>query len=85
MKKPLLGREGGNVRIEAPGVSLATPGDYGAEGFVWQAFAPLPEFDGNYPVIGSWVIASEPAGIGIREDDGPVTLNTSRFLPHFFR
>ncbi|HET7160036.1 MAG TPA: glutathionylspermidine synthase family protein, partial [Burkholderiales bacterium] len=46
--------------------------------------APLPEFDGNYPVIGSWVIGDAPAGIGIREDVTPVTSNTSRFIPHYF-
>jgi glutathionylspermidine synthase len=35
-------------------------------------------------VIGSWVIGGDPAGIGIREDDSPITKNTSRFLPHYF-
>jgi glutathionylspermidine synthase len=29
-------------------------------------------------------VASRPAGIGIREDDGPITRDTSRFVPHFF-
>jgi glutathionylspermidine synthase len=44
----------------------------------------MPSFDGNYPVIGSWVIASQPAGIGIREDSTAITRDTSRFVPHFF-
>jgi glutathionylspermidine synthase len=35
-------------------------------------------------VIGSWVIDGEAAGMGIRESDGPVTNNTSRFVPHLF-
>lgn len=26
-----------------------------------------------------------PCGIGLREDDGPIILNTSRFLPDLFR
>ena len=30
------------------------------------------------------MIGDEAAGIGIREDDGPVTKNTSRFIPHYF-
>ena len=30
------------------------------------------------------IIGDEPAGIGIREDESPVTKNTSRFLPHYF-
>jgi glutathionylspermidine synthase len=35
-------------------------------------------------VIGSCVVASQPAGIGIREDDTAITRDTSRFLPHYF-
>jgi glutathionylspermidine synthase len=61
-----------------------TKGDYGAEGFVYQKLCKLPEYDGNHPVIGSWVIGGEPAGIGIREGSSLVTNNTSRFLPHYF-
>src|SRR5262249_10860240 len=84
VKKPLLGREGANISLVDGARSISTEGDYGAEGFVYQAKAELPEFAGNWPVIGSWVIASESAGIGIREDDSPITRDTSRFVPHFF-
>jgi glutathionylspermidine synthase len=35
-----------------------------------------------YPVLGSWLVASQPAGIGIREDATPITKDTSRFVPH---
>jgi glutathionylspermidine synthase len=79
--KPLFGREGAN--ITAPG--YATDGPYGAEGFVHQAWAPLPVIDGRYAVIGSWVIAGVPHGISIREDSTPITRDGSRFVPHFFR
>jgi glutathionylspermidine synthase len=51
---------------------------------VYQAHAAMPAFDGNYPVIGSWVIASQAAGIGIREDTTAITRDTSRFVPHYF-
>ena len=78
--KPLWGREGANIR--APG--LETPGPYGAEGFVHQAWAELPRADGRYAVIGSWLIEGTPRGIGIREDDTPITRDTSRFVPHYF-
>ncbi len=84
VRKPIYGREGGNVSIEAPGLSYSSGGSYGTEGWVWQQFAPLPDFDGNQPVVGAWVIGGEPAGIGIRESDGPITGNTSRFVPHRF-
>jgi len=84
VKKPLLSREGSNVTIRTRGVVRSLPGDYGREGFVYQGVAPLPEFGGRYPVIGSWIVGEEPAGIGIREDDSPITKNSSRFLPHYF-
>lgn len=79
--KPLFGREGGN--ITAPGIR--TDGPYGGEGFVYQQWSPLPRVDGRYAVIGGWIIAGKPHGIGIREDDTPITRDTSRFVPHFFR
>lgn len=85
VEKPIFGREGANVRIAASGQVLAeTAGPYGAEGFVYQAAAPLPAFDGHYPVLGSWVVASQPAGMGIREDETAITGDNSRFIPHYF-
>lgn len=61
--KPLFGREGAN--ISAPGIK--TDGPYGAEGYVYQQWLPLPRVNGHYPVIGGWIIAGQPHGIGIRE------------------
>ena len=84
VKKPLFSREGANVEIHGPRGVYRRPGSYGAEGYVYQGYAPLPAFDGNYPVIGSWVIGNEPGGMGIREDVNPVTTNLSRFVPHYF-
>jgi glutathionylspermidine synthase len=85
VRKPIFSREGANVQvIAADRVVAETGGAYGAEGFVYQGHAPLPAFDGNYPVIGAWVVASQPAGIGIREDATAITRDTSRFIPHFF-
>jgi glutathionylspermidine synthase len=87
-KKPLLAREGSNVTLRrSVGGRIATieqPGEYGREGFVYQGLAPLPEFEGRYPVVGSWIVGDEPAGLGIREDDSPITRNSSRFVPHYF-
>lgn len=84
VKKPLLSREGGNVTICTKGSTIENPGTYGEEGWIYQAYAPLPRFDGNHAVIGSWIIGGKAAGIGIREDTGPITTNASRFVPHFF-
>ena len=55
---------------------------YGAEGYIRQALAPLPNFSGQYPVLGSWLVDHVPCGLSIREDENPITGNTSRFLPH---
>ncbi len=82
-EKPLLSREGSNVTLVEDGkVIQATSGDYGEEGFIYQQLYKLPCFDGNYPVIGSWIIGDKAAGIGVRETTSLVTDNFSRFLPH---
>jgi glutathionylspermidine synthase len=84
-RKPKLGREGANVTLTTNSGTLSTAGEYGKEGFIYQALADVPSFDGNYAVIGSWVVDGEAAGMGIRESNTPITDNTSRFLPHLFR
>jgi glutathionylspermidine synthase len=82
-KKPLFSREGGNVTLVRDGAIVdQTHGDYGAEGCVYQALQLLPEFDGMHPVIGSWLVDGEPAGMGIRESRALVTDDRSRFVPH---
>lgn len=84
-RKPLLSREGQSVTLVRDRAIIAeVRGDYGAEGYIYQALCPLPSFDGVYPVIGSWVVAGEPAGIGIRESSGLITTDESRFVPHWF-
>jgi glutathionylspermidine synthase len=89
VRKPLLGREGANITLHSPAGDQSTSGEYGEEGFVFQDFVPVKDFDGKYPVIGSWVIGQEPrgmaAGIGIRESDTPITDNFSQFVPHLFK
>ncbi|HEX9586903.1 MAG TPA: glutathionylspermidine synthase family protein [Bradyrhizobium sp.] len=83
VRKPLYSREGANVALISEGVTVVEQqGPYGAEGFIRQAFAPLPNFSQQYPVLGSWLIDHTPCGLSIREDENPITGNTSRFLPH---
>jgi len=84
-KKPLLSREGSNIQLMKYGSLISeTAGEYGEEGFIYQKLCTLPEFDNNYPLIGSWIIGQESAGIGIRESDKLITDNLSRFVPHLF-
>lgn len=83
VKKPIYSREGANVSLFKNNVAVEeNSGDYGKEGFIYQQLFELPNFDGNYPVIGSWVIGQESAGIGIRESVHLITNNQSRFIPH---
>jgi glutathionylspermidine synthase len=89
IRKPLLAREGANVSMIASGQTSSLAGStfnpaYDST-YVYQKWHRLPEFSGWHPVIGSWVIGDEPAGIGIREDRGEVTGNMSCFVPHFIQ
>ncbi|WP_320069529.1 glutathionylspermidine synthase family protein [Micromonospora sp. RTGN7] len=81
--KPLLGREGGSVRIVTAGKEISNPGSYGEEGFCYQEFRALPCFDGNHVVLGSWIVDGQPAGAGLRESRSLITDNYARFLPHY--
>lgn len=82
-QKPLLSREGANIILVEEGKTISeTLGEYGEEGFIYQQLHKLPEVDGNRPVIGSWIIGDQPAGMGIRESNSLVTDNFSRFVPH---
>jgi glutathionylspermidine synthase len=83
VRKPLHSREGANVEIVIGGdVVNSNSGPYSTEPRVLQAVAPLPAFDGNYAVLGSWWAGGAPAGLSVREDRDRITNNTSRFLPH---
>jgi glutathionylspermidine synthase len=83
VKKPIYSREGANVTLFKNNIPLEeNSGVYGKEGYIYQQLFDLPNFNGNYPVIGSWVIGQESAGIGIRESVNLITNNQSRFIPH---
>ncbi len=82
-RKPMYSREGANIEIVVDGSAVdSDPGPYGVEGFIRQALSPLPQYDGNYTVLGSWLVAGTPCGLSVREDASPITKNTSRFVPH---
>ena len=87
-KKPIYSREGHNVSVveikdwnEIPLVK-ETEGDYNTGGYVYQKYVTPTVYDNHYPIIGSWVIGGEPAGIGIRENRMEITDNLSEFVPH---
>ncbi|HEY6943354.1 glutathionylspermidine synthase family protein [Dokdonella sp.] len=83
VRKPLLSREGANIELHGDaGERLRSDGPYGDSPCIRQAFHPLVEFGGGYPLVGSWVVGDRASGIGVREDDSPITRDTARFVPH---
>ena len=83
VSKPVHGWEGAGVRISAPGIDVHTdPAHTVGQALVHQAFTELPDLEGNYPVIGSWLIAGESAGLGFRESTSLITDTAARFVPH---
>jgi glutathionylspermidine synthase len=84
-RKPIFGREGNDVTLVRDGETVArgAAGGYGDEGFVFQKLYEWGDrFGGRTPVLGSWLVQGEPAGLGVRESDGPITDDASRFVPH---
>lgn len=89
VKKPLLAREGANIKRIRAGEEISLTGStfhetYDKSGYVYQQWIDLPNFDGFRPLIGSWIVGGRTAGIGIREDRNDVTGNDSHFVPHYF-
>jgi len=83
VRKPLLGRQGANVEIYSDGeIETSREGPYGDQNHILQEFHPLPDFDGRYPLIGCWMIASKAVGMGIREDQTLITGTEANFVPH---
>lgn len=88
--KPMVGREGANVRLVRGGHTVwANPGPYDDGGFVVQALRVAPDFGTPGParhvVIGLWTVLDEIAGVGVRESavgEGPIVNGESHFAPH---
>ncbi len=83
VRKPLFSREGANIELVDEGrrAKVLDQG-YGEEGHIRQALHPMTRFDGNYPILGVWMVDKAPVALGIREDRGRVTRNLSRYVPH---
>ena len=85
VRKPLFSREGANIEIvDAAGTEHGEDQGYDGRAIVQAVHAP-PVFDGRHAIVGSWVVGEAPAGMSVREDEGRITRNVSRFVPHFIR
>jgi glutathionylspermidine synthase len=81
VEKPVYSREGQNVSIHQSGSPISTGGDYGHFPKVYQEFYPTPSGE-RTPILGSWCVDGEFAGLMIRESSDLITSNTASFLPH---
>ena len=82
-RKPIYSREGANILlVDGENVAGRSDGVYGEEGSIRQALVKLPEFNGKYPVLGSWIVGDAACGLGLREDTKLITTDDSRYLPH---
>lgn len=83
VRKPFFSREGANIGIRlSDGSMVSTSGPYDDSLSIRQRFHPLPKFGDWHTLVGSWVVADQAVGMGIREDRGLITQDTSRFVPH---
>ncbi len=83
VKKPIFSREGANISMNQGAAEVvSSSGPYGEEGYIYQETHLLPSFADSYTLIGSWLVDDKAAGISIREDNSPITQDTSRYLPH---
>jgi glutathionylspermidine synthase len=81
--KPLLSREGANIYVFKDHRQVfMSEGIYGGEGFIGQSLNPPPFVDGHGPICGVWIVGGKSCGLGLREDESPITGNLSRFVPH---
>ena len=76
--KPRYGREGEGVFVAERGLAFAEPA------MVYQGYTPLYRSEAGHALLCGWIVGDEAVGMGIREDDGAITRNTSRFVPHCF-
>lgn len=84
VEKPIFSREGAGIRIRAGGAEEASADtSYDAHPRILQRYAPLPRFGEDHTVCGVWLVGEEAVGLGLREDRGRITQDTSRFRPHY--
>lgn len=83
VRKPFFSREGSNISLVAPdGLAESVGGAYTDSPRILQQYHPMPRFHDRHALIGSWVVGDRACGMGIREDSGRITKDTSCFVPH---
>lgn len=86
-QKAILGREGQSIYVYQDGQASLAKGSLAdarlsSLGSIYQKWIDLPNFDGFYPVIGSWVVGGQACGMSIREDPNVITGDNAHFACH---
>ncbi|MFZ5655415.1 MAG: bifunctional glutathionylspermidine amidase/synthase [Pseudomonadota bacterium] len=83
VEKPIAGRCGANVRIHGPErrVIGATGGRFERQERIYQAWWPLPAFDGQFVQVCTFTVDGWHAGTCLRADRSPVITSTSDVPP----
>ena len=83
VRKPLYSREGANVELVVGGSAVdCDAGPTARKGSSARRSRRCRTSTTTTPCSGSWIAAGKPCGLSVREDESPITKNTSRFLPH---
>ena len=69
VRKPTLGREGAGITTVGRAAGRRHAARDGEREIRLSSVAAAPGNEGRYPVIGSWIVRDEAAGIGIREGE----------------
>jgi glutathionylspermidine synthase len=81
--KPVGGWEGAGISLVRIAGDVSAPERFtDGQPLVFQEYVPLPDFEGQNLVCGSWVISGAAAGFGFRESASPITNTDARFIPH---
>lgn len=83
VRKPIYGRQGVGIEIVLPDETIRNSGECGDEGFIRQAYFELPMHGNYHLVVGSWIVDSVAAGIGVRADESKITGRGALFVPHY--
>lgn len=91
-KKTISGRVGQNISkvVRKGGVTVIDELAQGSVeepldlhwGYIYQQWTQMPVFNDMKPVLGSWIVGKEAAGISFREDQNDVTGNDAKFICH---
>jgi glutathionylspermidine synthase len=84
VQKPVYGRLGENISIEAMGNSEATSkGDFGHQDMVFQKLYPLNKDEENYFYQLGMFYTTRASAINLRAQDSKIITDDCEFMSHF--